>query len=248
MDLKSSIDMTRLPKHIAIIMDGNGRWAMRRGEERVKGHQNAVDAVRAATEGCAELGVSYLTLYAFSTENWLRPQNEVNALMELLVITINGELKTLIKNNIRLRTIGDFETLPESCKNELLKAIDITKNNTGLTLIIALSYSSKWEITQAIRQIAREAYDHQINPDNISEVSLNQYLCTKDFPDPELLIRTSGEKRISNFLLWQIAYTELYFTETLWPDFNKDELYKAIIDYQKRERRFGLTAAQLPQL
>jgi undecaprenyl diphosphate synthase len=229
-------------------MDGNGRWAMQRGEERVTGHRNAVSAVRAATEGCAELGISYLTLYAFSTENWMRPKNEVDALMELMVITINEELKTLIKNNIRLETIGDFEALPQTCKDELLRAKEITANNTGLTLIIALSYSSKWEITQAVKQIAREAYNHQINPDNISEVFLNQYLCTKDFPEPELLIRTSGEKRISNFLLWQIAYTELYFTETLWPDFNKDELYKAIIDYQKRERRFGLTAAQLPPL
>jgi undecaprenyl diphosphate synthase len=247
MDIKSRIDLLRLPKHIAIIMDGNGRWALRRGEERVKGHLNAVDAVRSVTEACAELGVSYLTLYAFSTENWLRPRDEVDALMELLVNTINAELKTLTKNNVRLKMIGDFELLPSKCKDELTNAMNITKNNTGLTLILALSYSSKWEIIQAIKQIAREAYEHKINPDNISEVSFNQYLCTKDFPDPELLIRTSGEERISNFLLWQIAYTELYFTKTLWPDFTKDELYKAILEYQKRERRFGLTTAQLPQ-
>jgi len=245
MDLVSRIDKSRLPKHIAIIMDGNGRWALQRGEERVKGHQNAVNAVKAAVEGCGELEVSYLTLYAFSTENWLRPRNEVDALMELLVHTIGNELDNLVKNKVRLKTIGDFDLLPDNCKVELTRAMDVTKNNTGLTLIIALSYSSKWEIIRAVKQIAQDAYDHQINPDKISESFFNEYLCTKGFPDPELLIRTSGEKRISNFLLWQIAYTELYFTETLWPDFNKDELYKAILDYQKRERRFGLTASQL---
>jgi len=245
MPVQDLIDKSRLPHHIAIIMDGNGRWARRQGEERIFGHRNAVDAVRAATEGCAELGISFLTLYAFSTENWARPKEEIDALMELMVETIHGELQTLMKNNIRLRSIGDINQLPEKCLRELTEAMQRTRNNTGLTLIIALNYSSRWEITEAIKKMTRDVKLGTLIPSSISEETLRSYLETHEYPDPELMIRTSGEQRLSNYLLWQLAYAELYFTPVLWPDFSKDDLYEAIIEYQKRERRFGKTSEQL---
>lgn len=245
MNLKEQIDLKKLPRHIAIIMDGNGRWAKQHGKSRIFGHHNGVKAVRAVTEAGAELGVEFLTLYAFSTENWSRPKLEITALMELLVQTIRKETKTLNKNNIRLQTIGDTKSLPAKCHRELLEAIDLTKNNKRMTLVLALSYSSKWEIVNAAKEIGEEVLAGKIQPEEINEEIFAQHLSTKNIPDPELLIRTSGEYRISNFLLWQIAYGELYFTNTLWPDFNKEELYKAIIDFQKRERRFGKTSEQL---
>src|ERR1051325_7306639 len=239
------IDKGRLPKHIAIIMDGNGRWAQKQGAERTFGHRSAVSAVRAATEGCAELGISFLTLYAFSTENWARPKEEVDALMELMVETIHGELQTLMKNNIRLRTIGEITRLPSTCFRELSEAMDQTRNNTGLTLIIALNYSSRWELMEAMKKIAHEVALGDLNPNDISEKTIADHLETNEYPDPELMIRTSGEQRLSNYLLWQLAYAELYFTPVLWPDFTKEDLYEAIIEYQKRERRFGKTSEQL---
>jgi len=238
-NLKERIDIQKLPCHIAIIMDGNGRWAKKNKKNRIFGHQNGVQAVRDCVEGCAELGVKYLTLYAFSTENWKRPKHEVNALMELLVRSIKKETKTLNKNNIRLQTIGNIQSLPKRCYNELQDAIKHTKDNDRMTLILALSYSSKWELTEAVKKISNKAIAGSININEIDESIIDQCLNTKDIPDPELLIRTSGEYRISNFLLWQIAYAELYFTDTLWPDFKKDDIYQAIIDYQQRERRFG---------
>jgi undecaprenyl diphosphate synthase len=242
---KDMIDRNKLPRHIAIIMDGNGRWAKNRGNKRIFGHQHAVKAVRETVEAAAELGVKYLTLYAFSTENWNRPRSEVNALMSLLVNTLHEETKTLTKNNIRLRAIGDLEDLPKQVLNNLKKCLKITEANTGLSLILALSYSGRWEIVDAIKKIMKEMDHNKTNPDELTAEDFAGWLQTKDIPDPELLIRTSGEYRISNFLLWQIAYTELYFTDTLWPDFNKEELYKAICDYQKRERRFGMTSEQV---
>jgi len=245
LSLKEKIDISRIPKHIAVIMDGNGRWARQQGEQRVFGHHHGVRAVRETAEGCAELGVGYLTLYAFSTENWNRPKEEVDALMELLVQTISGEIKTLMDNNIKLKAIGDLDSLPFKCHNELKQAMDITSSNTGMDLILALSYSSRWEITKAVKEIARSVKEGEISPDEINEQVIEKHLCTKDFPDPELMIRTSGEMRISNFLLWQLAYTELYITPVLWPDFSREELYKAILDFQKRERRFGMTSDQL---
>lgn len=245
LSLKEKIDISRIPKHIAVIMDGNGRWARQQGEQRVFGHHHGVRAVRETAEGCAELGVGYLTLYAFSTENWNRPKEEVDALMELLVQTISGEIKTLMDNNIKLKAIGDLDSLPFKCHNELKQAMDITSSNTGMELILALSYSSRWEITNAVKEIARSVKEGKISPDEINEQVIEKHLCTKDFPDPELMIRTSGEMRISNFLLWQLAYTELYITPVLWPDFSREELYKAILDFQKRERRFGMTSDQL---
>lgn len=245
MDLKDQIDLSKLPKHIAIIMDGNGRWAKKRGAARIFGHTNAIKAVKDVTECCTELGIKYLTLYAFSTENWNRPKEEVDALMSLLVSTIRKEIKELSKNNIRLHTIGNTKELPISCQKELQEAKDITENNSQLNLILALSYSGRWEITEAARQIAQDAKNDKINPLEITEELFAQYLNTKNFPDPELLVRTSGEKRISNFLLWQIAYAELYITDILWPDFRKLHLQQAIIDYQQRERRFGKTSEQL---
>jgi undecaprenyl diphosphate synthase len=244
-DLKAQIDLKRLPKHIAVIMDGNGRWAKKQGKLRTFGHQNGVKSVRDTTEACAELGVEYLTLYAFSTENWNRPRYEVNALMKLLVKTIHSETKTLNKNNIRLQAIGNLEALPKATRDELQQAIDNTKNNTRMTLVLALSYSSKWEILNAVKILANAVKNSEIGIEDIDEVNFEKHLCTADIPDPELMIRTSGEHRISNFLLWQLAYTEFYFTETLWPDFNKTELYEAILDYQQRERRFGKTSEQL---
>lgn len=245
MSQEHNINKENLPLHIAIIMDGNGRWAKEKGKLRIFGHQNGVKAVRDTVESAAEIGIKHLTLYAFSTENWNRPKFEVNALMELLVSTINKETKTLMENNIRLNAIGDLESLPSSCYRELMEAIEKTKGNTRMTLHLALSYSSKWEITQAIKKIAVAAKDGNLDTSAITENTLDNYLTTAGIPDPELLIRTSGEHRISNFLLWQIAYAEFYFTDKLWPDFRKEDLYDAIIDYQSRERRFGKTSEQV---
>ncbi len=245
MNFKDRIDTSRLPRHIAVIMDGNGRWAKEQGKLRVFGHKNGVIAVRDTVEGAAELGVEYLTLYAFSTENWNRPKLEVAALMELLVSTIAKETETLMKNNVRLNAIGDLEALPKRCRKELLEAIDKTSKNTRLTLTLALSYSSRWEIAQAARQIAADVKSGKLELDNIDEPKFTSYLSTRNIPDPELMIRTSGERRISNYLLWQLAYAELYFTPTLWPDFRKENLFEAIVDFQQRERRFGLTSEQI---
>ena len=245
MSLKDSIIKERLPKHIAIIMDGNGRWAKKQGNARIFGHKNAMNAVRDVCEACAELGVGYLTLYAFSTENWNRPKMEVSALMDLLVSAINTETDTLIKNNIRLNAIGRLTDLPEKVRINLAEAIDKTKGNTGLTLSLALSYSSKVEIVEAVQRLAQDVKDGKMPVGNIDGGVISQYLYTRGMPDPDLLIRTSGELRISNFMLWQLAYSELYFTPTLWPDFDKEELYKAIVDYQQRERRFGMTSEQI---
>ncbi len=244
-DLKDKIDINKLPVHIAIIMDGNGRWAKKNGQPRVFGHQNGVKAVREATEAAAELGVKYLTLYAFSTENWNRPAFEVNALMTLLVQTLRKEVQTLNKNNIRLQAIGDLEKLPSKCYRELLEAIEKTKDNSRMTLVLALNYSAKWEITRATRLIAEQVKKDTLKPEDITNEVFANHLATKDIPDPELLIRTSGEARISNFLLWQIAYAELYFTPLFWPEFRKNNLYEAIINFQNRERRFGKTSEQI---
>lgn len=244
-NLKDKIITERLPKHIAIIMDGNGRWAKKQGKERIFGHQNGVTAVRNTCEACAELGVQYLTLYTFSKENWQRPKEEVDALMHMLVVTIGNEEKTLMDNNIRLQTIGDTNELATETKEALYKLIEKTKNNNRMTLILALNYSSRWEITEAVKQIAEDIKQNKLQTNEINEKIISSYLCTKDYPDPDLMIRTSGELRISNYLLWQLAYSELYFTDVLWPDFCKDDLYKAIIDYQNRERRFGKTSSQV---
>lgn len=245
MSFLEQIDKNRLPGHIAIIMDGNGRWAQERGEDRLFGHLHGVESVRNVVEGAAELGIGYLTLYAFSTENWDRPADEVSGLMELLIDTIRKEVPTLNKNNIKLHVIGDVEMLPDNARRELNEAIRETSANSGLNLIMALSYSSRWEMTRAVRLIAADACAGKIDPASIDQDTIRQYLATKDYPDPELMIRTSGEFRISNFLLYQLAYTELYFTETLWPDFRKENLYAAIVDFQQRERRFGKTSQQM---
>jgi undecaprenyl diphosphate synthase len=245
MVFKDNLIKEKLPNHIAIIMDGNGRWAKKKGNIRIFGHKSGVNGVKEASEACAELGIGYLTLYAFSTENWNRPKLEVTALMELLISTINSEVSTLLKNNIRLKAIGQLHDLPKKAYAKLMEAIDKTKDNTGLTLILALSYSSKVEIINAIKMIAQQCMDNKLKPEDINETVVANYLSTVGMPDPDLLIRTSGEQRISNFLLWQIAYSELYFTEVLWPDFNREELYKAIYDFQLRERRYGLTSEQL---
>ena len=239
MSLKNQIDLSKLPRHVAIIMDGNGRWANQQGEERTFGHKNGVTAVREVTETAAELGVEFLTLYAFSTENWNRPRHEIDALMDLLIITMNKELKTLNENDIRLTAIGDLKSLPQKCYDNLMQTIEATKNNKRMTLVLALSYSAKWEMIEAIKNISAKVKSGELSEKVINEEVISQHLCTKDIPNPELLIRTSGENRISNFLLWQIAYAELYFTKTLWPEFDKEEFYAALIDYQKRERRFG---------
>lgn len=244
-ELKAQINMNRLPEHIAIIMDGNGRWAQQQGLARVFGHESGVRSVRETTEAAAELGVKFLTLYAFSTENWNRPNEEVAALMGLLVKTIKAELPTLMKNKIRLAAIGDLATLPEKTRTELLEAIDTTKDNDRMTLILALSYSAKWEIVQAIKSIAQKAKEGILELDQITENLVANELATSGIPDPELLIRTSGETRISNFLLWQIAYAELYFTNVFWPEFRKKDLYEAIISFQQRQRRFGKTGEQV---
>jgi undecaprenyl diphosphate synthase len=245
MSLNEIIDKSRVPKHVAIIMDGNGRWAKKKGALRIFGHQNAIRSVREVTEVGAELGIQYITLYAFSTENWNRPQEEVNALMELLVSTLRSEINELHKNNIRLITIGNTSALPPKCQLQLEESIAITAANTGLTLSLALSYSGRWEIVEAVKKIAQEVKEGQRTIDQIDEAAIGGYLTTAGTPDPELMIRTSGEHRISNFLLWQIAYAELYITEVLWPDFRKKHFYEALIDYQKRERRFGKTSEQL---
>jgi len=245
MSLKEKLNSAKLPRHIAIIMDGNGRWAKEKGEDRLFGHYSGVESVRNIVEGCAELEIGYLTLYAFSTENWDRPKDEVTGLMELLVQTIKQEVSTLNKNNIRLHVIGNITMLPTSAQKELDEACHSTKNNTGLNLIMALSYSSRWEITEAVKAIAREVKDGMLNAGDITNDIFKQHLCTANFPDPELMIRTSGEYRISNFLLYQLAYSELYFTDTLWPDFRKENLYEAIMDYQNRERRFGKISEQV---
>lgn len=239
------IDMNRLPRHIAIIMDGNGRWAKARNKERSYGHRYGVDAVRTVTEAASELGLKYLTLYTFSTENWNRPDEEITALMSLMVMAIERETPDLIKNNVRLQAIGDLSRIPAEVRERLDKCIEETSHGTGVTLILALSYSSRWEITEAAKQIGRDIAEGKISSDDVDEDTISRYLTTKDIPDPDLLIRTGGELRISNFLLWQLAYAELYFTDEFWPDFGKESLYKAICNYQSRERRFGKTSEQL---
>jgi len=245
--LLEKIDKALLPRHIAIIMDGNGRWAREQGQDRLFGHVQGVVSVRNIVEGCAELGIEYLTLYAFSTENWDRPEYEVIGLMELLVNTIRNEVESLNKNNIRLHVIGDMNMLPEYARKELKEALDLTKKNTRLNLIMALSYSGRWELLNAVKNIAYEVKKNNLSVEEIDQHTLQQYLCTSDFPDPELMIRTSGEYRMSNFLLYQLAYAELYFTNVRWPDFRKENLYEAILDYQGRERRFGKTSEQMKE-
>lgn len=245
MNYKEKINPETLPKHIAVIMDGNGRWAKQQGMLRTFGHQSGVTAVRETVEACAELGVKYLTLYAFSTENWNRPEYEINALMELLVSTINNERDTLNKNRIRLLAIGDLDSLPSDCRAQLSEAMENTKDNDHMSLVLALSYSGRWEIMNAVRRIAGLSSQGKLKPEDINEGMFSDFLTTSGIPDPELLIRTSGEYRVSNFLLWQIAYAELYFTPKLWPDFRKEDLYEAIYSYQSRERRFGMTSEQV---
>ena len=243
--LKDSINKDKLPRHIAIIMDGNGRWAQKRGNQRIFGHKNAIAAVRDTVEAAAELGIGYLTLYAFSTENWRRPKVEIDALMSLLVSTIHAETKTLMDNNIRLLAIGNLAVLPQGVRDQLDTAISSTANNTGLRLVLALSYGSRWEIMNAVKKMAADIKEGKLDSGSLDNAVFERYLDTSGFPDPELLIRTSGEYRLSNFLLWQIAYAELYFTPTLWPDFRREHLYEAILDFQCRERRFGKTADQI---
>ena len=243
--LLEKINKDRLPVHIAIIMDGNGRWAKEQGQDRLFGHYQGVESVRNIVEGCAELGIEYLTLYAFSTENWDRPEYEVVGLMELLVKTIRNEVESLHKNNIKLHVIGDMTMLPEYARKELQEALAITQNNTGLNRVMALSYSGRWELLNAVKNIAYEVEKGKLAVEEISQTTLQKYLCTSNLPDPELMIRTSGEYRISNFLLYQLAYAELYFTDVRWPEFRKKNLYEAILDYQGRERRFGKTSEQV---
>ena len=245
MSLKSNIHPQNLPKHIAIIMDGNGRWAKEKGQLRIFGHENGAKSVRTTVESCAELGIKNLTLYAFSTENWNRPKLEVKTLMQLLISSLKKEMSTMQKNSIRLNAIGNLEHLPTRVRKELLHVIDETKNNTQMTLTLALSYGSRAELVNATKQICEKVKNNIISVENIDEPLINQHLYTQDLPDVDLLIRTSGEKRISNFLLWQIAYAELYFIDVYWPDFTNENLYEAIINYQKRERRFGKTSEQL---
>ena len=247
MSLKEQIDLTHLPKHIAVIMDGNGRWAKQHGKNRIFGHTNGVNAVRETSEACAELGIQHLTMYAFSAENWNRPQLEVSALMTLLLKTINGELKTLIKNDIRLGAIGDIDALPKSVAKELREAIEKTSGGKRMELILALSYGGKNEIVRAVKQIALKVQSGDVSLHDINEQLISDNLYTAGRPDPELLIRTSGEMRVSNFLLWQLAYAEFYFTDKFWPEFDKEELYKAVLDYQNRERRFGKTSEQIEE-
>ena len=243
--MKEKLDPTKIPQHIAIIMDGNGRWAKKKGAMRIFGHRHAIQAVKDAIEGADQLGVKYLTLFSFSTENWSRPQDEVKALMELLVKTIIDEISLMMNNNIRLEAIGDLESLPSSAYEKLMEAKAITASNTGLTVVLALSYSGQWELTQMVRRIAQKVSDGNLSPEQITQEVVASNLDTAGIPDPELMIRTSGEFRISNFLLWQLAYTELYFTPVLWPDFRREHLYAAVEDYQKRERRFGKTGEQV---
>ncbi len=245
MDLQQAINKNNVPRHVAIIMDGNGRWAKQQGEDRIFGHHEGVNSVREVVEACGEIGVRYLTLYAFSTENWNRPKEEVDALMELLVSTISLETENLHQKGVKLEVIGDVESLPASCRQELQVSIDKTAANSRVTLILALSYSSKWEITEAVKKIGEELLAGKIKISEISSRLIGEKLNTSKYPDPELMIRTSGEHRISNFLLWQLAYAEFYFTDVLWPDFRKNEFFKAIISYQNRERRFGKTSEQI---
>jgi undecaprenyl diphosphate synthase len=245
MSLKEEIDKSRLPQHVAIIMDGNGRWAKAQGKDRSYGHQEGVVSVRKVVEAATAIGLKYLTMYTFSTENWNRPEEEVKALMSLLVSAIHRETPDLMKNNVRLRAIGDLSRLPEEAHATLLNCIEQTSVNTGTVLILALSYSSRWEITEAVRQIATQAAEKKIRPEDITEAMVSDYLTTKGIPDPDLLIRTGGEKRISNFLLWQCSYAEFYFTDVFWPAFREEELYEAILCYQQRERRFGKTSEQI---
>ncbi len=239
MNLSEQIDKRRLPQHIAMIMDGNGRWAQRKGGERIFGHRNGVESVRQVVEAAGELGVEFLTLYAFSTENWKRPHKEIDGLMTLLTNTITNETKRLNENNVRLLVIGNITDLPKSVQRHLTQSMNSLSGNTGLTLVLALSYSGRWEITNAVKQMCVDAKSGKLDPDHIDACLVETYLATASIPDPELLIRTSGERRISNFLLWQLAYTELYFTPVLWPDYRKEHFYEAIIDFQRRERRFG---------
>lgn len=245
MSIKDKIDLKNTPKHIAIIMDGNGRWAKQQGQERLFGHNFGVESVREALKGAQELGVKYLTLYAFSTENWSRPKAEVDGLMDLLVNTIVGEVEELDKSNVIVKTLGDLEGLPDNCRNEMLNAYERTKNNTGVQLNLALNYSSRWEMVNAVKKIAEEVRNGNLASESISDETIASHLTTAGIPDPELMIRTSGEHRVSNFLLWQLAYTEFHFTEVLWPDFKREDLYKAVLDYQSRERRFGMVSEQV---
>jgi len=247
MQLRKQIDENKLPSHVAIIMDGNGRWAQHRGLERIFGHQQGVNAVREIIEAAAELKIQFLTLYAFSTENWGRPDEEVSALMGIMVQSLSNETETLLKNNISLKAIGDLDRLADDVREKLTETISVTSVSTGLNLIIAMSYSSRWEITMAARKMSIDVKNENLDPYSVSETDFEKYLTTYGIPDPELMIRTSGELRISNFLLWQLAYSELYFTDTLWPDFGKDDFYSAIIDFQKRERRFGKTSEQVSE-
>lgn len=245
MSLIEKIDKNRLPRHVAIIMDGNGRWAKAKGKDRSFGHQEGVVSVRKIVDAVTQLGLKYLTLYTFSTENWNRPEEEVQALMSLLVSAIHRETPDMMKKNVRLTAIGDLSRLREDAYNTLQECIDTTSANTGTTLVLALSYSSRWEITRAARQLAQEVLEQKINPNDITEAMVSDHLTTKNIPDPDLLIRTGGEKRISNFLLWQLSYAEFFFTDVFWPDFREEELYEAILYYQQRERRFGKTSEQL---
>ncbi len=245
MGYKEQIQSNRIPHHVAIIMDGNGRWAKRQGLARMFGHRQGVETVHRITEAAAELGISYMTLYAFSTENWNRPKEEVDALMALLVDTIAKETPTLMKNNIRLQTIGELGRLPQVTRDNFIACIEETSKNTGLTLVIALSYSARWELIMATQKIAAAVKKGEMLIEDINEEVIGAHLTTSDIPDPDLLIRTSGELRISNFLLWQLAYSELYFTDSLWPEFTTEEFYRAIVDYQHRERRFGKTSEQI---
>ncbi len=243
--LKDKLLKDRMPEHVAIIMDGNGRWAKKQGHLRIFGHRHGIKAVHEVTEAAAELGIKYLTLYTFSTENWNRPKSEINALMELLVSTIKAETPTLMKNGIRLQAIGNIDQLPPKCNKQLLETVEATKGNSTVTLILALSYSGRWDIIEAVKKISREVKENKLQPEDINEHVLNSALNTAAYPNPELLIRTSGEQRISNFLLWEIAYAEIHFTPVLWPDFKREDFYSAIYDYQNRERRFGKTTEQL---
>jgi undecaprenyl diphosphate synthase len=245
MSLLDKIDLNNTPSHVAIIMDGNGRWAKKQGQERLYGHNFGVESIRETLKAARELKVPYLTLYAFSTENWNRPKAEVDGLMDLLVRSLANEIKELAESGVRLLTIGNIEGLPEDCRKELLEAQEFTKNNNEVHLILALNYSARWEIVNAVQKIALEAKEGKLNPENINADLISEHMTTSGIPDPELLIRTSGEHRISNFLLWQIAYTEFHFTEVLWPDFRKEDFYKAVLDYQSRERRFGMVSEQL---
>jgi undecaprenyl diphosphate synthase len=245
MNYLQSINQSTIPQHVAIIMDGNGRWAKQQGEDRIFGHHEGVNSVREIVEACGEIGVKFLTLYAFSTENWNRPKEEVDGLMELLVGTISMETKNLNDKGVRLEAIGDLKSLPEICQHQLQESINITSKNNKVTLILALSYSSKWEITNSVKEIAKEIATGTLLPSEITAELIDSHLNTRLWPNPELMIRTSGERRISNFLLWQLAYAEFYFTDVLWPEFRKDDFFKAIISYQNRERRFGKTSEQL---